>query len=387
VCEIERIAKEFERLRSRGGAAVLATIVGTRGSTYRRAGARMLIGDDGSVTGSLSGGCLERDVILRARQVMAGGEPVVARYDSTSDDPEEGYSVGCNGLVEILVERLDQGTELMDFLGACVRQRRIGVVATILGVDRVAARRGGHLLLRAGEPPRVCGIEDPLLLQRIGAAAAEALATRRRSAGIHAGERGHAAVFVDVVMPPPKLVVCGGGHDAVPLVALARAQGWHVSVVDRRPGHAMRTRFPEADVLASDLAAMAPTLDHDAAAVVMHHNYFEDLAALEVLLSSPARYVGVLGPRRRTDRLLRDLADRGFSLTDAQKSRLYAPAGLDIGADTPAEVALSILAESKAVMAGRRGGLCRERKGPLHELSSGTLPISAATRPTSGGPL
>jgi xanthine dehydrogenase accessory factor len=177
-------------------------------------------------------------------------------------------------------------------------------------------------------------------------------------------------VCFEIVEPPPRLAIFGGGYDAVPVVALARAVGARVVVVDARPGYATRTRFPAADrlMVAQPQAAVgALGLDASSLAVVMNHHYRQDLAALQALLPTPIPYLGVLGPKHRTERLLADLAAKGVTASTAQLARLYSPVGLDLGAETPEEVALAIVAEMKAVLAGRRGGPARERSGSLHE--------------------
>jgi len=181
---------------------------------------------------------------------------------------------------------------------------------------------------------------------------------------------GRMAVCFEIIEPPPRLAIFGGGYDAAPVAALAKAVGARVIVVDARPGHATRIRFPTADqllVARPQAAVEALALDGNSLAVVMNHNYHQDLAALEALLPTPIPYLGVLGPKRRTGRLLADLAVRGIGATQAQLARLYSPVGLDLGAETPQEVALAIVAEMKAVLAGRRGSPARERPGSLHE--------------------
>jgi xanthine/CO dehydrogenase XdhC/CoxF family maturation factor len=178
------------------------------------------------------------------------------------------------------------------------------------------------------------------------------------------------AVCFEIIKPPPRLVIFGGGHDAVPVAVFAKALGTKVIVVDPRPDHATRTRFPTVErlIVAEPQAAVDMlALDDNSSAIVMHHNYRLDVLALQALLPEPISYLGVLGPKRRTSRLLSDLAARGSIVTERQLARLYGPVGLDLGAETPQEVALAIVAEMKAALAGRSGGSARERPGALHE--------------------
>lgn len=379
---LQEIVDAFERLGRHGSAAVLATVVGAAGSTYRRAGARMLVTEDGQITGSISGGCLERDVIRRARQVMHSGEPVVAVYDSTSDDDEEeNFALGCNGVVEVLIEKLPSDGGPLSFLARCLRTRRTAVMATVRPWGGVAAV--GRVSVSADEPPVVVGFDDADLINAIVKDANHALRAGESRTAIYETVAGPAAAFLEVLHPPVHVVVFGGGHDAIPLVGFAKTLGWHVSVVDRRPGYATRARFPTADELIVADPELAPArvpIGATTLAVVMSHNLFEDLKALKLLLRSPARYIGLLGPTRRRERLFAELGMSDVVMSEHQRVRLYGPVGLDIGADTPEEVALAIVAEMKAVVSGRDGGLSRERRGPLHE-RSGAVPASREGRP------
>jgi xanthine/CO dehydrogenase XdhC/CoxF family maturation factor len=183
-------------------------------------------------------------------------------------------------------------------------------------------------------------------------------------------EERAALIFVERVDPPTPLVIFGAGHDAMPVARLAKELGWHVTLVDHRPAYASPERFPEADRIvqgSSREAATQLTLESETLALVMTHNYLRDLELLQLLLPSPVRYLGLLGPRRRTDQLLGDLKEKGIVPAHEQLNRLYAPVGLDIGSEGPAEVAMSILAEMQAVMTRHRGGHLRERKQPIHQ--------------------
>jgi xanthine/CO dehydrogenase XdhC/CoxF family maturation factor len=176
-------------------------------------------------------------------------------------------------------------------------------------------------------------------------------------------------VFLEHIAPPVPLVVFGAGHDAVPLIRLATELGWRVTLVDHRPAVAARAQFSAADeiiITRPESAAQAVVLDERTAVVLMTHNYEHDRQLLKFVLPSPTRYVGLLGPRSRADKLLQDLARAGVEPTHEQLERLHAPIGLDIGAETPEEIALSIIAEALARLSDRRGGMLRERKGGIH---------------------
>jgi xanthine/CO dehydrogenase XdhC/CoxF family maturation factor len=371
--ELQNVVRAYEQASQAGRAAALASVVNVRGSTYRRIGAHLLITEDGEVTGAISGGCLEQDVHRHAMWVMQSGTAKHVVYDSTGDDDDvaDRFSVGCNGVVEVLVERLLPGDAYMAFVAGCLVGPQSGVVATVFatGFDGSIAAPS-RLLWCPGKEARALGVKDAQLRWLLLEGARSVLASGASSARTFDTDAGRVNVCCEIFGPPPRIAIFGGGNDAVPVAAMAKALGAKVIVVDPRPGHATRLRFPNADRLmaaepqtAVDLLA----LDGNSLALVMNHNYPQDLAALGALLPTPIRYLGVLGPKRRTARLLQDLAARGVVATEDQLARMYSPVGLDIGADTPDEVGLAIVAEMKAVLAGRQGGSLRRRTGTLHE--------------------
>ncbi|MFN8009822.1 MAG: XdhC family protein [Holophagaceae bacterium] len=303
------------------GAWGLATLVRTEGHSYRRPGARLLMQASGPRIGALSGGCLEADVYARWREDP--GRPRLLRYDLRGDlDLVWGTGAGCEGVADVLVETLDPATPWLAFVEGCLQGRRSGWVRTEL--------------------------EGPGLGDRTW------------------GEAGHAPEggFVERVEPPIQLWILGAGDDARPLVRLAQVLGWRIGVADPRPAFATRERFPAADVVrAGPLRTLIPDLGLDArtAVVLLTHHYARDLEALRLLLPSPAGYVGVMGHRLRGDRLLADLEAEGLEVSAGQRTRLHHPVGLDLGGDGPEAIALAILAEVQAVMAGRRPLPLRER--------------------------
>ena len=293
----------------------------------------MLLLPDGTHLGSISGGCLEDDVREHARRVLASGQPETVAYDTTAEnDLVWGVGLGCQGVVRIFLERLPScPPPWVEPLLANLAARR----DTVLIVDHGSAVPSGTQLA-AGQPP----------------------------------EPGREGVFVETISAPPALVVFGAGDDARPLVALAKALGWHVTVADTRAAYADRARFPDAEQFgvapAAELAGrFAP--DERGVAVIMTHRYNDDLVLLRTLLPRPLAYLGLLGPRKRTDRLLEQLRADGFMPDAGKLARLHAPVGLDLGGRTPETVALAIVAEIQARLAGRSAGFLRERVGPIHD--------------------
>lgn len=382
--EMRDILNAVAELHARGERAAIATVVRVRGSTYRREGARLLIRPDGGTLGSISGGCLEGDVAEQAQEVIATGQPRLLSYDLTSDDDAVwGLGLGCNGAIDVFVEPVSggRGADLLGLLQDAVARRHTVAVATVIAPPPGGPAPGARLVVpEEGEPQGSLG--GPDLTARIVAAARAQIDAGRSTTVAVEMPGGTGEVFIEVATPPLPLVVCGAGHDAAPLVRLAHELGWWVTVADSRPAFATRERFPEADevILAGDHeVAQKVRIDRRTFVVVMTHNFLHDLTILRGLLGTPARYIGLLGPRARTERLLGDLAKEGIALPDAQRARLYGPVGLDLGAESPEEIALSILAEILAVQRGRSVTSLRSRPGPIH--APGEAPERPAAAP------
>lgn len=319
-------------LAPHASSTVLATLVTVEGSSYRRPGARLLVSEDGKRIGSISGGCLEEDVMARALHVHSTGKPDTVVYDTTSEnDLVWGVGLGCHGIVRVLLEKLPPQPKWASALAQNLTHRRI----TALAVEH------------GGDSPQTWG-------------------TRLAAPGDCADPE---RLFLNLIPPPTALVVFGAGDDAQPLVRLAKELGWHVTVADPRAAFATSARFPNADKVvvgpAADLVERVSP-GADAVAVVMTHHYVHDVPLIRSLMSRPLAYLGLLGPKKRADKILEDLRASGTSVSPEQQARLHAPVGLDLGADSPEQVALSMLAEMQAVLSRRDGRPLRERKRPIH---------------------
>jgi xanthine/CO dehydrogenase XdhC/CoxF family maturation factor len=371
--ELQDIVAGFEKVKTSGKIAAIATLVKASGSTYRRPGARMLMTSEGQMVGSLSGGCLEGDVFEQAQEVMTSGKPIVVQYDTMSDeDIIWGLGLGCNGIVQILIERLEEESPLnhLAFLTECLHRRQVGVLATVFHVEGQVKAQVGTRLMVYPDGTLKSDIEDTDLVAQIRDDVGKALGESRSEVKAYPLLTGKAEVFIEVIQPPVPLMIFGAGHDAIPLVRLAQELGWYVTVVDSRQADATRERFPSADeVILSRPESIGDRigLNNRTVAVVMTHNYLHDLEILKTLLPSPVRYLGILGPKSRTEKLFQDLQEQGITPTENQLQHLYSPVGLDIGADTPEEIALSIVAEIQGVLANHSGGSLRNKLGPIHD--------------------
>lgn len=383
--EIADVLEAIETLSERGEKMALATVVAVRGSTYRRPGARLLVRDGGELIGNISGGCLDGDVQELARQVMGNGQARLVDFDLTADDEAVwGWGLGCNGAMELFVEPAEKAFEVArDLRRALEEEREISVVTVIEStVDGV--ERGARLLVHPdGRREKTLADADA-----DEAAAAAALAALGKGQSIKqdlsVGD-GTITAFVEVLEPSPRLLICGAGLDAIPVVRFAAALGWRPIVIDDRERFLTHERFPEAEAfipLQRPLeAADRAGADRRTFVIVMSHNYLRDKDYIRSFLGTDAAYIGSLGPRKRLDSILTDLAKEGVEPSEDELEKIYAPAGLDVGAEGPEEVAWSIMAELLAVRTGRRAGFLRDRKGHIHtrpEPGSGSSPDLAS---------
>jgi xanthine/CO dehydrogenase XdhC/CoxF family maturation factor len=371
--ELQNILKAFDQSHIAGQRSAIATVIKTMGSVYRRPGARMLLTEAGQIVGAISGGCLESDVFERVKPLLLhASQPIIVQYDTTaSNDLIWGLGMGCNGSVQVLLESLntDSAKSQLALIVDCFQQKAAGAIATIFHVEgKVEAQIADRLFLKP-DGTVINRLADHQLATNLLQDTYRVLAEGKTQVVAYQLDDGFVEALIEVIQPPIPLLIFGAGYDAIPLVQLAKQLGWHVTIIDHRSTYATHDRFPQAD----DIILCHPceleahlVLTPRTIAVVMTHHYQHDQALLRSLLPSPIQYLGVLGPKQRTQQLLEDLHLEGFAPTKAQQQRLYHPVGLDLGAETPEEIALAIVAEIQAVLTKRTGGLLRERQAPIH---------------------
>lgn len=368
----EIVAAWHARATEPGGSeAVLATVVKVEGSSYRRAGARMLIFADGRSVGTISGGCLESHVIKRAWWLTESTGVRICRYDTATDeDAQWAFGLGCNGVVHVLLERLSAGRNdaQIEVLRVVREEMRVAATAVVIDTRDCPVDVGERLVVF---PDRRCEgrFSNAELSKRVANDLAAVMHERISQHRHYSLDGGDVEVFLECVPPPRRLVVFGAGHDAVPVVHFAKQLGWHVTVADGRVHYARRERFPEADEVfvtnpcnPLDGCGVTP----DAAVVVMTHSVDQDRELLRCLQRKPPLYVGQLGPRTRTERLLGEIGAIGATEVDLFAYALHYPIGLDIGADNPEEIALAIVGEIRAVFGDRSGAMLRHRLGTIN---------------------
>jgi len=380
--EILDIIDAYTVAAAAGKRMALATVVHVEGSSYRRPGARMLVTDDGNLTGAISGGCLEGDALRKALLVINQQQNKLVTYDTTDeDDAKFGVQLGCNGIVHILFEPIhtEDLNHPVNLLREFSAKRQDGVLVTLFSLSHPQDAVAGTCLLIL--PETVISGE---LTEKQGSAeiledANHALLTRKSFIKEYNFNGDTVSAFVEFIQPPVSLVIVGAGNDAFPLAAMGNVLGWETTIVDGRNSHATVQRFPQAAkiiVAKPDQVLPQVEVDGQTVFVLMTHNYNYDLALLkELVTQKQCRYIGSLGPRKKLDRMIADLKEEGVKLTKAQLAMIYGPVGLDLGAETAEEIALSVTAEIKKVLSEHSGLSLREKLAPIHHQSHENLII------------
>ena len=370
--ELLQIIKAYDAALHAGKKSALAAVVHVDGSSYRRPGARMMVTDNGELTGAISGGCLEGDALRKAMLVLSQQQSKLITYDtSDEDDATIGIQLGCEGVIQVLFEPINPNNlnNPIQLLRKAVALRQQSVLVTLFSLpDKKNEQPGTCLLMEANG-----NISGKILYTELQDAVMEdvQVAMQQQTSSFKNYQSKNIAVtaFIEFLQPPVSLVVVGAGNDAIPMMQIADTLGWEVRVVDGRGTHAKPERFTAAcQVLVSKPEKVLEQIpiDSQTVFVMMTHNYNYDLAMLKVLLQRKVVYIGMLGPKKKLERMLDELRGEGIELTDEQLNSMYGPVGLEIGAETAEEIALSIIAEIKAVLSNKAGGSLRNKPDVIH---------------------
>ena len=360
--EIRTIVSAWQTIDFQKTRAALATVVRVEGSSYRRAGARMLVLDNGTYLGGISGGCLEGDALRRAQKGIALRRPSVITYDTTQDDDYQiGVGLGCQGIVDVLFTPLepdDPGCPLR-ILAGVTGIRQPAVVVTVTGASRETllgktCRYTDEIAFREALPL------GPLESQVLGDIHQAQIERQSRSV-----EYGEIRLFIEIILPAVHVVAYGGNYDMRTLLRQTRELGWDSTVV-LQTARTDKSLVEAATTVLDSKGSATPLIDEYTAVLLMSHDYRTDMLNLQRVLPTCVSYIGMLGPRKRAERLFAALAETGSPLGEEDLRRVYAPAGLDIGAATPEEIALSILAEIRSHFSRRQGSSLRLRDGSIY---------------------
>ena len=370
--EIKDIILAYSEAQKRGLQSALATVVHLEGSSYRRPGARMLVTEEGMMTGAISGGCLEGDALHKALFVMNQQEARLVTYDTNDDDDLTlGVQLGCNGIIQILIEPVHPENPLnpIELLKKIRAKRQQAVLVTFFDPENKNKNQPGTRLLLEEDGSLHGNLDDRLLKETVLEDARKAMLLKQSLFKKYNTANQQVTAFIEYFTPAVSLVIVGAGNDAHPMLGIADILGWETSIVDGRATHATAERFMAAcQVLVSrpESALEHIPIDDQTVFVLMTHNYNYDLAILRALLQTKAVYIGVLGPKKKLDRMLDEIQAGGLKLNGEQLSRVYGPVGLDIGSETPGEIAISVIAEIKSVLAGKSGQSLRMKDDVIH---------------------
>jgi xanthine dehydrogenase accessory factor len=366
--EFKAIIAEYNKVDFTQRKAALATVVKVRGSSYRSPGARMLITDDGRWVGSISGGCLEGDALRKARQVMTDGKPITVTYDTREESNQNlGIGLGCNGVIDVLIESAHTSIQLFEKF---VESNEPLALATVFSADSIADK-----LLLDSSGKEVQSLNNERLNSEVKVDLLKIYENRKSEAKKYTVEGKEHEVFVELIQPGVKLIIFGGGFDARPVSQLAKSLGWDVEVTDECVAHIAPIFFPTADKLS---LCQRDFIDRDfnitpyTACVLMSHNYEYDRDVLKKLIRTETPYIGILGPRKRFDKMQEEFLKQGIELSSDDHHRIHSPIGLDIGAEAPDEIAISIIAEIQTKFTNRNGGFLKYRNAPIHQRDAAT---------------
>ncbi|HLO83018.1 MAG TPA: XdhC family protein [Chitinophagaceae bacterium] len=370
--EIREIIKAYDNAVHAGRKAALAAVVHLEGSSYRRPGARMIVNDEGELTGAISGGCLEGDALRKALLVLSKQQSKLVTYDtSDEDDMTIGIQLGCAGVIQVLFEPIDpnQPDNPIQLLRKVVAVRQNAVLVTMFSLEKKHDAQAGTCLLMESNGNISGSIPYPGIEALVMQDVQEAMQNKKSSFKQYFDQDVTVTAFIEFLQPAVSMIVVGAGNDAIPMMQMADIIGWDVRVVDGRNTHAKPERFASAcQVLVSKPEKVLEQIpmDERTVFVMMTHNYNYDMAMLKALLPKNIPYIGMLGPRKKLERMLDEIKEGGTVITKDMLEKLYGPTGLEIGAETAEEIALSIISEIQAVMNAKSGGLLREKTDVIH---------------------
>jgi xanthine dehydrogenase accessory factor len=369
--EIKAILSAYDQIDFAKTNAAIATVVRVEGSSYRRTGARMLVMDDGVWVGGISGGCLEGDALKRARLAIAKSSPSLITYDTTEDDQHQiGVGLGCNGIIDVLFSPLNpnNSNNPLEILKSCMAERRqTHVLLTITGLENSFNGLQAGNMIRYTDQSSLNVFDEPVLEAKIEEAIQTNLAKGKSAPKSFALNEGTTLeLFIEILPPEIHILLMGHQYDVLPLARIVKEIGWRTTVV-ANPQKVMQKLFAVADELVAPNDFDKIFIDHHTATILMSHDYKTDKYNLPKVLKTASPYIGMLGPRIRSEKIFNELAQEGMGVADADMSRIHAPVGLDIGAVSPEEIALSIVAEIRSVFSGREGVALRLRTTPIHE--------------------
>lgn len=367
--ELQQIIQAYEVCKSENQSVALATVVQVDGSAYRRPGARMLVTQEGNLTGAISGGCLEGDALRKAQAVIFKQKSMLVTYDTTDEDDQKfGVGLGCNGIIHVLIEPIDfeNSENPVELIKKALSDRETSLLLTLFSVPNSKSEQIGTIFLKKGKYS--IGSLAPVnadFRQELEKEIADFDAPQNLIRSYSGYQK--LSVFFEVIKPATRILLFGAGNDTIPVAKIAEILGFELILIDGRKNLATQARFPSAKQIiqgpAEEVIDQIET-DLNSVALLMTHNFEYEVIVLEKLLTCMIPYIGILGPKRKTEKLIQRLESKGIQVAN---DNIFAPIGLEIGAETSEEIALSILAEIKAVLNRKQPIFLRDKEGPIHE--------------------
>ncbi len=364
--EIKSILQLYNSFKTSNEKCAIAQVVRVEESSYRREGARMLVFESGVFEGGISGGCLEGDALQRSQIAILKQEPSIVTYD-TSKENEIGVGLGCNGVIDVLISPISENSSTLEMLQKCVSDRGEHIIATVTALNAdINEITLGKSFYYDKDSASLKDCKHERLRNFLQDKIQDVLENKKSKTFQFEEEGVKASVFIELIPPQFHLAIYGDNYDVYPMLEMAKLMDWDVSLVgnvQKLKKEKLRsvTHFYLKD------GEVRPEIDHRTAVILMAHDYKTDYDNLKQLIKSPAPYIASLGPRKRFDKMIDEFKANGIEFSDVDQQRIFAPCGLEIGANTPEEIAMSLFSEIIAVFSGKIGGMLREKIGPIHE--------------------
>ena len=364
--EIKTILELVAAKESSSEKYAIAQVVNVEGSSYRREGARMIVFESGVFEGGISGGCLEGDTLKRSQLAILKQKPSLVTYD-TSKEQEIGIGLGCNGVIDVLMSPINTESPTLNILKKCLSERKLHIIVTVTSIEpeQESIRQGSSFYYNA----EIQDIEDmpsslfkTFLLDQIQ----EILKKNKSGKCQFVSNEFEAGVYLEMIPAQFHLCIFGDNYDVYPMIELAKVLDWEISLVGNMQKLKKEKIQSVTNIYHKDFKEK-PFIDDRTAVILMAHDYKTDKANLVEAIKSPSPYIASLGPKKRYDKMLDSFKDIGLELTPNDKERIHAPSGLEIGANTPEEIALSIFSEILSVFNGKKGGMLKYKSSPIHE--------------------
>ncbi len=364
--EIKTILELVAAKESSSEKYAIAQVVKVEGSSYRREGARMVVFESGIFEGGISGGCLEGDTLKRSQLAILKQEPSLITYD-TSKEQEIGIGLGCNGVIDVLMTPVNQDSNTLKILKKCLSNRKSHIIVTITSIKpKHESISLGSSFYYDTEKEELEGMTPSefknFLIDRIQ----EVVEKNRSNKYQFSSRELEVGAYIEIIPPQFHLAIFGDNYDVYPMIELARVMDWEISLFGNMQKLKKEKIQHVSNIYHKDFDER-PHIDNRTAIILMAHDFKSDSINLKKALKTDAPYIASLGPKTRFDKMIKSFNEEGIQISRDDLQRIYAPSGLEIGANAPEEIALSIFSEILSVFAGKKGGMLKHKVGPIHD--------------------